>query len=248
MFGWLDGVFFRSCGADDSDSDADELEIEGVGPPPPSFELIDAADHDLRVALMRGFFSKDDIARVHAIGSDSSLEEIDDRSDELVYKHNVWRIEKQLKVEAPKIYRRLMQCARGLDGELWNALHDGDVVFPEIEYIVYNVLKLGEPGTISPHRDNDSMVTMVVLLSPPSDFVGGINCFESGDDDDDEGEDRSVRLQQGDAVFFYGDKLQHWITPVTSGERVILQMELSRGRKEDGCTTSLPNMFKKLCS
>ena len=40
--------------------------------------------------------------------------------------------------------------------------------------------------------------------------------------------DRQLALQKGDAVVFRGEKLRHWITPVTGGVRVILQIELSR--------------------
>ena len=122
--------------------------------------------------------------------------------------------------------------------------------------------RLGEPGAISKHRDNESQVTAVALLSDPRDFQGqppsaahvldvrlisiqlrgGTNYFEG-----DAG-DRFVRLGLGDAVFFYGDRplparavdsahsyagsvaqgCYHWITPVTAGRRVVLQMELSR--------------------
>merc|ERR1719198_987131 len=120
-----------------------------------------------------------------------------------------------------------MKTAWGIDGELWENIESGTTLFPEIEYIVYDVVKLGEPGTIHPHRDNQSMVTMVVLLSPPRDFQGGINWFEGGDGPD--AVDRCVPLRLGDAVFFYGDQCSHWITPVIAGRRAILQMELSRG-------------------
>ena len=34
-----------------------------------------------------------------------------------------------------------------------------------------------------------------------------------------------VQALGGDAVFFYGDQCEHWISPVTSGRRIILQME-----------------------
>ena len=34
--------------------------------------------------------------------------------------------------------------------------------------------------------------------------------------------------KQGDAIVFRGEKCEHWISPVTSGKRTILQIELSR--------------------
>eukprot|EP00930_Biecheleria_cincta_P027862 TRINITY_DN1948_c0_g1_i3.p2 TRINITY_DN1948_c0_g1~~TRINITY_DN1948_c0_g1_i3.p2 ORF type:complete len:130 (+),score=23.30 TRINITY_DN1948_c0_g1_i3:108-497(+) len=106
-------------------------------------------------------------------------------------------------------------------------LEHGETYFPEIEYIVYDVKQLGEPGTIEPHTDNQSQVSMVILLSDPREFAGGQNFFESGAGNKQDS--RSVKLQLGDAVFFYGDKCEHWISPVTAGRRIILQMEISRG-------------------
>merc|ERR1712151_1354793 len=63
---------------------------------------------------------------------------------------------------------------------------------------------------------------MVALLSDPSHFVGGVSCFEG------ESAERQVQLKRGDAVFFRGEACEHWITPVTSGQRLILQIEISR--------------------
>jgi hypothetical protein len=37
-----------------------------------------------------------------------------------------------------------------------------------------------------------------------------------------------VVQMQGDAIVFRGEKCEHWISPVTSGKRTILQIELSR--------------------
>eukprot|EP00913_Durusdinium_trenchii_P002094 g1933.t1 len=115
-----------------------------------------------------------------------------------------------------------MDHCRALDAELWNEIDIGDRFFPEIEYIVYDVSRLGEPGRIEPHTDNQSQVTVVVMLSHESEFQGGLNYFEPGTE---RGESRSAKLKRGDAVFFYGDRCEHWISPVVSGRRTILQME-----------------------
>merc|ERR1712194_133607 len=168
------------------------------------------------------------VAAVHKLfQEDHTVEEIDDRDNDLDYKHKVWRIEKQLKARYPALYNNLMDTAWAIDEELWENL-SGTRVYPEIEYIEYDVRKLGEPGTINRHVDNQSQVTMVVLLAPPADFEGGLNYFE-GEEDDDSEDERCVRLGQGDAVFFFGDRCQRWITPVLSGRRTVLQMELSKG-------------------
>merc|ERR1719213_371183 len=107
---------------------------------------------------------------------------------------------------------------------IWHKLHKHKQVFPEVEYIVYDA-RNGVPGTIEPHVDNHSAVTIVMLLSDSGDFEGGVNCFAPAGGDT---ESRSLRLQQGDAVLFRGEKLRHWITPVTGGIRTILQVEFSK--------------------
>eukprot|EP00931_Biecheleriopsis_adriatica_P012159 TRINITY_DN11326_c0_g1_i2.p1 TRINITY_DN11326_c0_g1~~TRINITY_DN11326_c0_g1_i2.p1 ORF type:complete len:224 (-),score=45.19 TRINITY_DN11326_c0_g1_i2:64-735(-) len=171
------------------------------------------------------------VADVHNVAKESCLKEIFDRHGELVYKHHVWRMEHELKDASPALYDRLLDFSRALDAELWEGIEDGVQLYPEIEYIVYDVKELGEPGNIEPHTDNFSQVSVVVLLSDPRDFEGGINFFEPGVDEED---DRCVRLGLGDAVFFYGDKCEHWISPVTAGRRTILQMELSNSRLKCG--------------
>eukprot|EP00913_Durusdinium_trenchii_P033298 g31173.t1 len=86
-----------------------------------------------------------------------------------------------------------------------------EFVFPEIEYIDYNVQKLAKPGSIARHADNDSMVTMVALLSDQKDFQGGVNCFDGSD------RPRQVPLQQGDAVFFFGHAAKKQEGPLDPG-------------------------------
>merc|ERR1712066_316010 len=116
-----------------------------------------------------------------------------------------------------------MKLIRQADREKWHRLRKE--VYPEIEYISYDVAEMGEPCFIEPHVDNKSAVTLVAMLSEPSAYVGGRSCFRRA-----EGKEgfRQMELQQGDAVLFRGEKLTHWISPVTAGRRVILQIELSR--------------------
>mmetsp|Transcript_35741 Transcript_35741/g.76191 ORF Transcript_35741/g.76191 Transcript_35741/m.76191 type:complete len:118 (+) Transcript_35741:2-355(+) len=112
------------------------------------------------------------------------------------------------------------------DAMIWHRLSQNKVVYPEAEYIVYDA-RGGTPGEIEPHVDNHSAVTIVVLLSDPGDFEGGTNGFAPAGDERG-APPRYLRLQRGDAVIFRGEKLKHWITQVTGGVRVILQIELSR--------------------
>lgn len=213
-------------GGDSEEPDVFEVPCGDTPPAPARVDVLEAGTDDLRVGVIRGLFSQEDIRLVHGIAQEPTVEEIHDRDDDLDYRHRVWRFEHELKLIGRHVYDRLMDAARAVDAELWNNLEEGDEVFPEIEYIVYDVKDLGEPGKINPHRDNQSKVSAVVLLSPPEDFTGGVNWFESGDNGEP---DRGVVLAQGDAVFFYGDQCSHWITPVTSGRRCILQIELSEG-------------------
>merc|ERR1712224_295589 len=98
-------------------------------------------------------------------------------------------------------------------------------VYPEIEYIEYDVDFFEGECYIEPHVDNKAGVTLVAMLSPSSAYVGGNSCFRRGGGNEGH---RQARLELGDVVMFRGEKLLHWITNVTSGRRVVLQIELSR--------------------
>ncbi|CAE7239603.1 unnamed protein product [Symbiodinium natans] len=137
----------------------------------------------------------------------------------------VVHMELPLRAHGHGLYTKLMTTMAWADAMLWQKLPRSEVTYPEVEYIVYEA-KDGIPGSIEPHVDNHAAVTIVVLLTDPSEFEGGMNCFASADSEDDPA--RHVTLGLGDAVLFRGEKLRHWITPVTKGKRVILQIELSR--------------------
>merc|ERR1712087_970881 len=111
------------------------------------------------------------------------------------------------------------------DAFAWRKLARHKEVYPEVEYIVYDA-RGGVPGTIEPHVDNYSAVTFIAMISDPQHFVGGVNCFDSTGERG--AQPRQFSLRKGDAVFFRGEKLRHWITPVVDGVRTILQIELSR--------------------
>ena len=76
----------------ESESECDEVEFDGVAPPAPNFTLLDATSADLKVAVVRSFLSAKDIHRIHALARHKDVRSIDDRSDDLVYKHEVWRL------------------------------------------------------------------------------------------------------------------------------------------------------------
>mmetsp|Transcript_36772 Transcript_36772/g.84905 ORF Transcript_36772/g.84905 Transcript_36772/m.84905 type:complete len:360 (+) Transcript_36772:16-1095(+) len=177
-------------------------------------------------ALAPAFLRQDDIEAIAAAAKHSSVKEINDRKGYLAFKHRVWRFELQLRALYPELYARLMTLMSSADEAQWQRLRaKSKKVYPEVEYIEYDVEEMGEPCFIEPHVDNKSAVTMVAMLSTPDAYVGGRSCFRRASGSRGH---REVALQKGDVVLFRGEKLVHWITPVTSGRRIILQIELSR--------------------
>jgi len=60
----------------------------------------------------------------------------------------------------------MVNTAWSIDSHLWkNVPTDGIEVYPELELIEYDVKKMGQAGEIDPHVDNESLVSMVVLLT-----------------------------------------------------------------------------------
>jgi len=179
-----------------------------------------------RFAVVSSFLSAEDIEALHRAAKHPSVHEINDRKGYLAFKHRVWRFELQLRAMYPVLYERLLGLMRKADRVQWKKMwKKKKKVYPEIEYIEYDVDQMQEPCFIEPHVDNKSAVTLVAMLSTPWEYAGGRSCFRRA-----EGKrgHREVGLQQGDVVLFRGEKLVHWITPVTAGRRVILQIELSR--------------------
>jgi hypothetical protein len=178
------------------------------------------------IAIAHNFLSAEDIEEVHRAAKHSSVKEIHDRKAYLAFKHHVVRFEMQLRCLNPKLYWRLMDLVRKADSEVWRRLRKKkNRVYPEVEYIEYDVKREQGECYIEPHVDNKAGVTLIAMLSPSSDYVGGNNCFRRGSGNEGH---RQTRLEQGDVVMFRGEKLLHWITNVTEGHRIILQIELSR--------------------
>ncbi|CAK0834802.1 unnamed protein product [Prorocentrum cordatum] len=147
-----------------------------------------------------------------------------DRRYSLNYHHTAYRVELPMRAHCRDLYSHLVDTMVWADQLVWKRLARNETVYPQAEYIVYDA-RDGEPGTIEPHVDNNSAVSMIVLLSDPSEFSGGTNYF---DGDGACPGSRPLDLQRGDAVLFRGEKLMHWISSVTGGVRVILQIELCR--------------------
>lgn len=176
------------------------------------------------LVVIRNFLSPEEIQLVHQMGAHPGVNKIEDRKKNLAYQHTAFRIEVPMRIVKEKLYHKVISGGRWADDKLWGKLMGMKKFYPEIEYIVYDVKEFTRPH-IEPHVDNYSVVTMVCMLSDTTEFVGGVNCFKG---DKGTTEERRFKLEQGDAVFFRGERLSHWITPVESGRRMILQCEFSR--------------------
>lgn len=178
------------------------------------------------VALAPAFLSEADIEALHVAAKNPSVREIADRKKYLAFKHRVWRFDLQLRALSPELYTRLLDLMVLADADKWQKMAQrSKTVYPEIEYIDYDVEHEAGPCYIEPHVDNKSAVTLVAMLSPLEAYAGGCSCFRRSTGRSGH---RELSLQQGDVVMFRGEKLEHWISPVTWGRRTILQIELSR--------------------
>lgn len=178
------------------------------------------------LGFVPSFLSEANISAIESAAQHFSVREVFDRKKTLTYKHRVTRFEMQLRALQPELYARVLALMRRADGAKWRRLRaTSEVLYPEIEHIEYNVEREGGPCFIAPHRDNKSAVTLVVMLSAPSAYDGGLSCFRRSGGRSGH---REVALRLGDAVLFRGERLLHWVSPVTAGRRVVLQVELSR--------------------
>eukprot|EP00658_Telonema_sp_P-2_P062924 TRINITY_DN51593_c0_g1_i1.p1 TRINITY_DN51593_c0_g1~~TRINITY_DN51593_c0_g1_i1.p1 ORF type:complete len:253 (+),score=58.51 TRINITY_DN51593_c0_g1_i1:219-977(+) len=173
-----------------------------------------------------------DIALVNEAARGASSVACNDRHRKLDFQHQVWRIERSLKEGGDagrELYERLLRMMVWADNNLWGKLEKRRKVYPEIEFISYDATA-GGPKYIEPHIDNDSVVTLVAMLTPREQFCGGVNYFkgtQSGEPD------RGCELGCGDVVMFRGEALTHWISPVTSGLRTILPVSYTHLRAHE---------------
>lgn len=172
---------------------------------------------------------------------------IDDR--EIDTSHTCIRFEFELRQKFRQIYDKLLNGIQIADCSKWclfgsAALPKNTTIFPEIEFITYEY-RDNIKTYLEPHVDNDSVLTLIVMLSDPrTNFTGGKLLFEHFDSNTSKfdancyfdvfgnvchrGENwRSVHLDIGDAVLFRGSQVEHTITPLLSGTRSILQIEMS---------------------
>ena len=100
--------------------------------------------------------------------SQANLIPIADRNYGMAHMHYVHRCELAFSSLLTKLYDRVLDTAHALDAEYWGAIrHESHCCRPEVELIDYDVERLGRAGTFGDHRDSESIVTVVVMLSPP---------------------------------------------------------------------------------
>ena len=190
---------------------------------------------DKSLVVVAKFLKRQKIEQLVRLFRESeTVYEVKDRKEDLYHAHSAFRVEIALRLGHEKTYKRIMETTVRVCDAVWGDIREKKIrrnrVLPEFEYIVYDLPSEDSQGSfIEPHVDNHSVVTGIVMLSAPDiDFVGGVNRFKGSDGSSDFPEFREVKLQQGDLVLFRGEIVTHWITPVTSGRREILQWELSR--------------------
>ena len=164
---------------------------------------------------------------------------MDDRAEETEYYHVVHRVESILKqnFSNSSLYEGLIGKMQIVDAENWKVLEDVTTVYPEIEFIVYNRTLEGQRPKMGfgSHVDNGSVLTAVFMLSDRTDFEGGSLMF-ARDIFSDIGDavERPANFSILDCAVFRGEKLSHWVTPVTKGTRKVLQIELHLSFEDRG--------------
>lgn len=147
------------------------------------------------------------------------------------------------------LYEALIGKMLTVDTEIWRITENVTKVYPEIEFIRYDrhegdgVVGDRRPPKMgfASHVDNGSVLTAVYMLSDPdTDYRGGSLEFvqHAALNDETDGPGRPALLERGQCAVFRGDQLSHWVTPITRGTRMVLQIELhlalgDRGTDDD---------------
>ena len=150
----------------------------------------------------------------------------------------------------PNLYNRILRFVRRVDTkESWNLLrysHEHDRL--QVRCTEYHQVSPGGALTQYQHKDTGSLVTIDCLLTDTSEFTGGQFCVMQAtgasasvsspsavgsDGDLDLWEWTNMepqRFDKGDAIVFPSHKF-HNITPLLSGRRAVLVMELWEGEE-----------------
>eukprot|EP00977_Amphora_coffeiformis_P002769 scaffold522_cov168-Amphora_coffeaeformis.AAC.16 len=160
---------------------------------------------------------------------------MDDRHEDTEYYHVVHRVEPLLKEKYLNLYETLISKMLTVDTDIWRITESVDRVYPEIEFIEYNQTAEGQAPKMGfgSHVDNGSMLTAVFMLSETAAYEGGsLNFAEHAGLSDEPG--RPANFEIRDCAVFRGDRLSHWVTPITKGTRMVLQIELHSSFEDRG--------------
>ena len=189
-------------------------------------ELFSSDSPELTFLNMTQWLDPEAIATVVALADGEEAFDPGDRGKFLLKQHTVRRVELDMLHSQPGLWAFLMQTMYSADAQVWRAItREHECLWPEVEILTYDVEKAGEACAINPHTDNESVITFICMLSESGDYTGGQSYFLA---DEENGQAHVCSLEQGDCIVFRGEKLTHWISPVTQGKRSILQIELAR--------------------
>jgi len=209
------------------DDEEESIIFSGEAPvSPKKFQIFDCPElPNCRLGVVRGLLSPTEVAMVSEVALAPNTGQVQGQGEDLTFKTRTYRLEKQLRLWRPKLFSRLVNTAWAIDSQLWRKIGEGYELYPQLELNVYDAPKNGG-AHVRPCCDTDSAVSVIVLLSDCAEFKGGVCYFDDGTETG-----RKLDLQLGDAVFFTGEDCEHWITPVTTGRRAVLQLELDAGHK-----------------
>eukprot|EP00520_Triparma_pacifica_P018806 CAMPEP_0118668172 /NCGR_PEP_ID=MMETSP0785-20121206/20200_1 /TAXON_ID=91992 /ORGANISM="Bolidomonas pacifica, Strain CCMP 1866" /LENGTH=323 /DNA_ID=CAMNT_0006562719 /DNA_START=85 /DNA_END=1057 /DNA_ORIENTATION=- len=150
------------------------------------------------------------------------------------YDQFISRVELQLYNERRRYFDRIIEASWMMDHRRWRKFGTSTKACkPQMEYIDYDVDRLGRKGTFSQHVDNFSTVTVICMLTKTSEYTGGSNYFFVNDTmceyDPRFSTDQylEIKLNKGECLFMRGEVVTHGVNDVNSGRRVVLQTEMS---------------------
>lgn len=128
--------------------------------------------------------------------------------------------------ELPRLLDRILARVRYADAQRWKLLVGRQVHIRSIEWHRYLP---GGAVNAEDHRDNGSLLTLSVLLTPPENYAGAKLCFPRSVGEIAETEAfPSPQLGHGDGVIFPSET-RHNVSALISGERHSLVVELWEG-------------------
>lgn len=141
--------------------------------------------------------------------------------------HTVTYLDRIFNRYAGSVYTKMMDFCKSVDRKMkWDLLEEDSYQTKCIEYIQYQQ----KGDNLGWHCDMGSLVTIVIMLSSPSEYEGGsFQCrkLKKGYDGKYiEGQAVDVPLNKGDIVVFASDKCNHRVTDLIKGKRTVLVMEL----------------------